>query len=387
MVKLIFAFAFSLILFSCNSSSDLITSQTKEVQFELLDSLVVETLSELYLVGKQEESGRYLFKDKFVNDILLTDSKGKIIANPKLKGEGPDQVTQPWDLAFVGNEIVVKEFSPEMRIHFFDPSFKKRSVSDPLAAGMNSLEIAPQRNVISSLSYRGKNLVVGSDANAILPELMGESQKNVGFYTKAQGGFVLDANSGKISKLNLYPDSWQPKKEGEWVGPAYPFLAASSKSNLIAVLPRIGDQLFFFQLENNELVPKGETLIHHPERKRGVKFNPEDEPLLYPSFFDLKAGGSLFLVHFYTEVPREPYLTLKAQGKATTKNPDYVDLMRENRKSKYILVDEKGNQVPISTLPLEGQIHFMDSDDVIYIKPDSEVEKDYNVFYRYKVLF
>ncbi|SEF58337.1 hypothetical protein [Algoriphagus boritolerans] len=83
--------------------------------------------------------------------------------------------------------------------------------------------------------------------------------------------------------MNLYSDSWQPKKEGKWVGPAYPFIAASSKSKVIAVLPRIGDQLFFFQLENNELVPKGETLINHPKRKRGLVFNPEDEPLLYPS--------------------------------------------------------------------------------------------------------
>lgn len=385
MRKIIFAFSFSLILFSCNSSSDLINSQTKEVQFQLLDSLVVESLSELYLVGKHEESGQFLFKDKFVNEIFLTDPKGRITVIPKLKGEGPDQVGQPWDVAFAGNEIVVKEFSPEMRIHFFDKSFKKLRVSDPLAAGMNSMEIAPQRNVISTVSIPGQKLLIGSDANAILPELMSESQKNVGFYTKAEGGFVVDAVSGKVSKLNLYPDSWQPKKEGEWVGPAYPFLAVSSKSNLIGVLPRIGDQLFFFQLVNNELVLKGETLINHPDRKRGLKFNPEDEPLLYPSFFDLKAGGSLFLVHFYTEVPREPYLTMKAQGKANTKNPEYVNLLRENRKAKYILMDEKGNQAPISKLPIEGQIHFMDSDDVIYIKPDSKEEKDYNVFYRYKV--
>ena len=51
------------------------------------------------------------------------------------------------------------------------------------------------------------------------------------------------------------------------------------------------------------------------------------------------------------------------------------------------MIDEKGNQSPITKLPIEGEIHFIDQDDVIYVKPESEVEKDYNVFYRYKVLF
>jgi hypothetical protein len=165
MRKLIFVMSFLVVLGSCNSSSDLVSSQTKEVQFQLIDSLVVESLSELYLVGKQEESGRYLFKDKFVNDILLTDSKGRITVTLKLKGDGPDQVGQPWEIGFAGNEIAVKEFSAESKVHFFDTSFKKLRISDATAEGINSLEIAPTRNGPSSLEIDGKFFLIGSDPN------------------------------------------------------------------------------------------------------------------------------------------------------------------------------------------------------------------------------
>lgn len=386
MRKLIFAIAFLVVFGSCNSSSDLVSSETKEVQFQLVDSLVVESLLELYLVGKNEQTGQYLFKERSVKEILLTDTKGKIVAQPKLKGEGPDQVANPWEIGFAGSEIAVKEFSAEMRIHFFDQSFKKMRVSAPIAGGMNLIEIAPTRNGPSFLELDGKRFLIGSDPNAVDPALMAINQQNPALYEKSTSGFIVDANSEKVVKLNLYPDSWQPKKEGKWVGPAYPFMAASSKNKVIAVLPRIGDQMFFYQLVNNELVPKGETLINHPKRKRELVFNPEDDGLLYPSFFDLKAGGNLFLIHFYTEVPRDLYLSMKAQGTANGKNPEFIDLLRRSRRSKYILTDEKGNQSPIEDLPIEGQIHYIDSNDVIYIKPERKEEQDYNVFYRYKIL-
>ena len=76
---------------------------------------------------------------------------------------------------------------------------------------------------------------------------------------------------------------------------------------------------------------------------------------------------------------------MKAQGIDNGKNPEFIELLKRTRRSMYILVDSEGNQTPIEKLPIEGQVHFMDSDDVIYIKPESKEEKDYNVFYRYRV--
>lgn len=387
MVKLIFAFAFSFLLFSCNSSSDLITSQTKEVQFELLDSILVESLSELYLVDRKAETGELLFKEKRLKEILLTDSKGKILLKPNIKGEGPSQLAQPWELAFWGDGIAIKEISPEMRVHFFNSSMEKIRRSDPLAEGINMLEVAPLRNQLKEIEIDGKSLLIGADANAVLPKLMGKDFQNSNFYTIAESGFIMDAETGVSQKINLYSESWLPRKNGQWVGISQPFFTVASKSKVFAVLPRIGDQLFLFKLQNEQLIPFQEVLINHPDRKRNLVFNVEDEPLLYPSFFDLKAGGTIFLAHFYTEVPREPYLAMKNGQVNNSRNPEFAALLKNYRKSKYLLIDQKGNQSPITKLPIEGQVHFVDQEDVIYIKPDTEVEKDYNVFYRYKVLF
>lgn len=387
MVKLIFAFAFSFLLFSCNSSSDLITSQTKEVQFELLDSILVESLSELYLVDRKAETGELLFKEKRLKEILLTDSKGKILLKPNIKGEGPSQLAQPWELAFWGDGIAIKEISPEMRVHFFNSSMEKIRRSDPLAEGINMLEVAPLRNQVKAVEIDGKTLLIGADANAVLPKLMGKDFQNSNFYTIAESGFIMDAETGVSQKINLYSESWLPRKNGQWVGISQPFFTVASKSKVFAVLPRIGDQLFLFKLQNEQLIPFQEVLINHPDRKRNLVFNVEDEPLLYPSFFDLKAGGTIFLAHFYTEVPREPYLAMKNGQVNNSRNPEFAALLKNYRKSKYLLIDQKGNQSPITKLPIEGQVHFVDQEDVIYIKPDTEVEKDYNVFYRYKVLF
>lgn len=374
-------------IISCNPTTELITSESKAARFQLLDSIMVESLSELYLVDRNAETGELLFKEKQLKEILLTDSKGKVLLKPNIKGEGPNQVALPWELAFWGNGIAIKEISPEMRVHFFNSSMEKVRRSEPLAEGINMLEVAPLRNQLKEIEIDGKSLLIGADANAVLPKLMGKDFQNSNFYTIAESGFIMDVGTGVSQKINLYSESWLPRKNGQWVGISQPFFTVASKSKVFAVLPRIGDQLFLFKLQNEQLIPFQEVLINHPDRKRNLVFNVEDEPLLYPSFFDLKAGGTIFLAHFYTEVPREPYLAMKNGQVNNSRNPEFAALLKNYRKSKYLLIDQKGNQSPITKLPIEGQVYFVDQEDVIYIKPDTEVEKDYNVFYRYKVLF
>ena len=40
----------------------------------------------------------------------------------------------------------------------------------------------------------------------------------------------------------------------------------------------------------------------------------------------------------------------------------------------------KGNQGAISEIPVRGEIHLIDANDIVYIKPYLEMEADYNVF-------
>jgi hypothetical protein len=48
-------------------------------------------------------------------------------------------------------------------------------------------------------------------------------------------------------------------------------------------------------------------------------------------------------------------------------------------------VNHLGESYALEDLPVDGKVHLLDKNDVVYIKPKSEVEMDYNVFYRYKI--
>lgn len=229
-------------IISCNPTTELITSESKAARFQLLDSIMVESLSELYLVDRNAETGELLFKEKQLKEILLTDSKGKVLLKPNIKGEGPSQVAQPWELAFWGDGIAIKEISPEMRVHFFNSSMEKIRRSDPLAEGIIMLEVAPLRNQVKAVEIDGKTLLIGADANAVSPKLMGKDFQNSNFYSLAESGFIIDSQTGVSQKFNLYPDSWLPKKEGRWVGIASPFLLSLRKASSLQ---------FFLGLEIN----------------------------------------------------------------------------------------------------------------------------------------
>jgi len=66
-------------------------------------------------------------------------------------------------------------------------------------------------------------------------------------------------------------------------------------------------------------------------------------------------------------------------------DPDYQEARKKYVQTKYILTDTHGNQAALSELPVSGTVHLLDADDILYIKPTTETELDYNVFYRYRV--
>src|SRR5690606_15863856 len=106
----------------------------------------------------------------------------------------------------------------------------------------------------------------------------------------------------------------------------------------------------------------------------------------YILFFNkLYSGDNYLLAEFSTAFPKTLLESFKMRGNALMTDPEYLKAMETYGKSKYILVDTKGNQAAISELPREGSIQYMDADNVIYIKPKEDVESDFNVFYRYRV--
>lgn len=382
------AFATSLVglLVGCSSPTKEESAETAEVQLEFLDSIVVESLSEIYLSSKNEETGDLIFKERFLKEFLITDSEGKILSRLELKGEGPNQVSFPMEVVFMNNQLVVKEMSAETKLSFFDGAFNKVRSSPALAQGLNMIEISVTRQSFSPIEVGTERMILGVETNAIDPEWMTPENQKPEFYSHAESGFLYDPNTDLLTRFNLYPDSWQPKKAKEWVGQALPFISVLGKGEQIAVLPRIGNQLFFYQLEGNSLKQTGEFALFHPARNESLKVDPMEQPFLYPAFTDIKGGGKYFLVEFHKEVPLELFQESRAKNENYMMDPEFKQILKRYRQPMYILMDRDGNQRTISQLPVEGAIHYFDKEDVIYLKPESNEERDYDVFYRYKIL-
>lgn len=385
MKQIFFSLAIIGFLASCNTPPDSGSADSLEVTLEFLDSIVVESLSELYLASKNEQTGNLIFKERFLKEFLVTNSTGEILSKPDLKGEGPNQVSFPMEIGFMEDQLVVKEISAEMKLNFFDSQFNKIKMSPALAQGLNMVEISVTRQSFSVIKEGSSSIILGVENNAVEPEWMSSENQTPEFYNNAKTGYLYNLDTDSLNRINLFPDNWQPKKDKIWVGQSLPFITALKNDSVIAVLPRIGNQVFFYQLKGGILEPLGEFLVSHPERNIDLKVDPMEQPFLYPAFSDIKGGGKYFLIEFFTEIPLEIYQELRAKSENYMQEPEFKDAMKKYRKAKYLLLNSQGEQAVLAQLPIEGQIHYIDANDVIYIKPETKEEKDYNVFYRYQV--
>lgn len=374
-------------LVSCGNEkkSNEITSYEGKVEFEFLDSLVVESLSELYLADKNENTGQLLFNERQMEELIITDLEGKIISRFEPKGEGPNQVETPLEVAFWKEGIVLKEMSSENKFNFFDRDFRKIAQSPPLSKGLSFISMYNSNRSFSIFEKDGKSLILGQELNMLDEQLLAEKSENPLIYEKAEIGYIYDVDSEGLTRINLYPETWKPRLEQKWVGFKSSYVQVSKTDQKVAVLPSVGNELFFYDLDDTGISPISQISLFHPERNENLIFDVKNEYFLYPQFTQLISGGNYFLVEFYTEVPQDIYDSFRAKGEGYQSDPEYWETLQKHYKVKYILTDTNGNQGAISELPVEGKVHFMDANDILYIKPTSKTELDYNVFYRYQV--
>lgn len=379
---------FILSMYACGprEDNDAGSQLAGNVTFEFLDSVVVASLSELYLSDKDPDTDRLLLNDWEMNELFITDLKGEIISQIKPRGEGPHQVQAPLELAFWKDGILIKEISAGQHFHFFNGNFEKTAKGPALADGITVIGMPNSGKSFSVMEKNGKPLIVGYEYNAIDAQLWASEEQHIGFYEKAEMGYLYEPNSTNVVNFSLYPETWTPRLEGKWVGTAYPRVQVSKTDQVVAVLPSFGNQLFYYTLDGNGLQPLEEIELVHPERNEKIPFDVDnDDGILYPFFNRLHGGGKYFLIEFNTAFPRELYNSFRAKGENFRMDPEYWEAQDKHSQTKYILTDIQGNQAAISELPVPGAIHLMDADDILYIKPTTEIELDYNVFYRYQV--
>jgi hypothetical protein len=80
------------LFFACsekNPNSETI-DPIQELEFEVVDSLIVDVLSELIVLDYHSRKDQYLMKERRGNGIYLIDGAGVILSQPELVGEGPN---------------------------------------------------------------------------------------------------------------------------------------------------------------------------------------------------------------------------------------------------------------------------------------------------------
>ncbi|WP_026953330.1 hypothetical protein [Algoriphagus mannitolivorans] len=372
-------------IWSCGEEKSVGEASGFEVELEWVDSVVVDSFYDLTLAAVDAGDGRMIFKDRSLNLILLTDLKGEILDTLDIKGEAPNQVALPVEMIFDQGNLIVKDLEGGMPLNFFNQDFKIIQQSPPLSLGTFIIEFNLYKVSFSLFRSNGKTLLVGTEANSIEPEIRTNSWQMGEFYSHAKAGFVYDSESDSLWRFNSFPENWGHRKAGEWKGYVFPFVQALEMQGLIGILPPVGNQFFLYRWENQQLIPVKESLISHPDRNDRLDFNPNDDYFLYPSFSDLKAGSQYFLIQFHTEIPVAVRDEYQARNPNYRNDPEFNEAFKKYWKYKYIIVNQFGESFPLKDLPIQGNVHYFDKNDMLYIKPKSEVEMDYNVFYRYKV--
>ncbi|WPR73923.1 hypothetical protein [Algoriphagus sp. NG3] len=387
---LILTALFAFILFSCSEEETHSKAHNpiQELQFEVYDSLMVEVLEEVVLLDYQDEVDQYLLKERRGNNVLLVDGKGKLIKEVELIGEGPNQIQFALEGRFLGKDrFIFKEISETMDFHVFDLDFKKiERIKGPAEGFGAGIFISFFRQTFTSWSEDGKLFILGEEVNSYNPGDVDPGKIGADFYSRVNTGFFYDTTQDSVTRLSLYPTSWEPRKANRWIGQSFPYLAFDNRRRNAAVLPPIGNQLFLYEWDGNSLINEKAVILTHPDRNEEIP-DVKRENFLYPSFSDVKNFGIYQLAIFYTAIPEDIYTEFRAKGENYHQDPEWRKAQAKHRNPRYIIV--KGDQQVgiMNKLPIEGNVNLGLSDGTLIVKAaDGEEERDYNLFYKIRLV-
>jgi hypothetical protein len=385
-----FTTLFAITLFSCSQSEKEATETAidplRELEFDIVDSMIVDVLPELIALDYHAGKDHYLMKERRGNGIYLIDGSGAILSQPELVGEGPNQVYMIWEGKFFGEEqYIFKEMSESMDFHVFDSNFDKVQKIRGAATGLNSIFLSFYRQTFTVWEENGKTYLIGEEVNSYNPADADPDKIGADFYNRANTGYFYNLNADSISYLNLYSDAWEPKKTKRWIGQSFPYLAFDTQRQRAAVLPPLSDQLFLYELQDGKLINEQVVNLNHPDRNQSIP-DPSREYLLYPSFNDVKNFGEYQLAIFYTPVPEEVYAEFRAKDENYSQDPEWRKAIAQYRNPRYIIVKDGIQLGILNDLPVAGNVNLGLADGTLLIKAAAgEVERDYNLFYKIRM--
>ncbi|SFU19739.1 hypothetical protein SAMN04489724_0186 [Algoriphagus locisalis] len=388
---LILTALFAATIFSCSQSpeetNEASSNPIQELQFEVVDSIMVDLLEQVAILDYLPSKDQYLMKNSREGRVFLVSGKGEILETHELGGEGPNQIMGFMEGRFYGESgYVFKEISMEMPYHIYDADFNKIKTTKGTVKDMMSLSINSNKQSFAVYDDNGEYKLVGEEPNSFSAADINLETIGADFYNRVNTGFILDVEQDSVYYLNVYPEDWKFKKEQKWVGSSNATLSFDPATNTLSSLPKMGGQFGIYKLEGNTAVYQKSVNVSHPDRDN-YEATLGLNGLVYPGFSDIKTFGPYQILTFFTAMPEDIFNGFRAKSEEYFRDPEFNEAVAKYVKRRYIIV--KGDQQIgiVNEFPVEGVVNLGLADGTLIIKAaDGEVERDYNLFYKVRLV-
>ncbi|MBS9524290.1 hypothetical protein KI659_09710 [Litoribacter alkaliphilus] len=379
----------SSIFYSCGKSE---TVQGVEgLRLELVDSLVVDYLEPLLMDDYLPSKDLFLLKGSKTRQPFLVSPTGEMTKLDVLN-DGPDGIgaSGAWGYRFLGDKQVVAQ-GFNFRFHRLDLNGNKIAETPTITSDIHRMIVYKHRTTFSPFLKDGRPMVIGEEVNAYNPADINHQKLGNDFYGKANTLYAYNLESQETQMLESYPENWTARSENKYVGESLPFVSYHGGRNEIAILPSVGNQLFIYDYSDDSPLLKSTVELthrHRPASAPEISGDSDRRTSDYPNFTDLRHMGEYILVMFSTKIPSDIMQQFVAKDDMYFRSDEYKEAAKKYVKP-YILVIKDGKQIgSIDQLPQQGTFNLATEDGHLFFdgNTNTDFERDYNVFYKYRLL-
>ncbi|WP_339923384.1 hypothetical protein [uncultured Cyclobacterium sp.] len=384
------SFVLLLIVCACSSkNSEEERGPERKMSFIIADSVMVDVLEPLVMDDQQLSGESFLMRGRKSRKPYLISKNGKVIKVYDVLNEGPNGIGA--NGAFGYNFIGEEEWAAKdglYRFQIFNLDGEKTEVLESISLGLFRVTVSHYETFYRGFIKENEKMLMGIENNLFNPSSLSKGNRDKPmYYDSVKTIFTYRVKDQLLKQFNAYPETWVPRKERKYVGNSEPFIAYHRGKHLMAVLPRVSNQLFIHDFSGNEPVLLHEVALTHKYRPPIIPEIAKEEEYTssYPRFTALGFVGDRIIAEFKTRIPEDILERLLA------KSPVRVDELPEFQEAKekfvktFYLVIEDGKQIGVvEGLPVPGVLDFTTESGEIYVNDnlDPKVEREYNVFYQ-----
>jgi len=378
------------VIISTSCSTD--KQEDQGLHFELVDSLMVDMLEPLYMDDYSTDQRMFLLKGNKSRQPLLVDIDGKVIREFDIVNDGPDGVgaSGAFGYKFLGNDRFVAQGFYN-NYHIYNLKGEKETAVPFNAEGLYRMMLYKTRTTFHPFIKDGQAMMVGEEPNSYNPADISYKKSGADFYNQAKMLYAYNLETEENRLLETYPAEWEPRANTRFVGESSPLMDYSKAKKEMAVLPRVGNQLFLYDYSGADPVYKGVVELSHRHRpKEAPAVSPEEDSRIsdYPNFSDIRYAGDYIIVQFFTQIPADINREIQAQsGDQYFSSPEFKEAQKRYNKPYYLVIKD-GKQIgTIDNVPVNGTLNFADEQGNIYFNDNISplIERDYNLFYKVKI--